>query len=302
MKFFGTNDFTKFDYTIPNLPSNISLFCEDVSRDHWRPVKKVTLKIDDKIVMISGYPDWSYDGETYLDIDFLKDLKVITKNCTVASVLDGLYYKYNPVKLANKSGKLYKKTYKALRKRLRGGRPSLRSYETFRIAKAVYKEAKQKIIKGNPNIKTVDLHRSLEALLRHEGVGMEICYVTGDFLGLDCEYKVVSIRNRYEHLREDIYIEDYGYVYNTEAATFLGADEAIVGDLIYNKVTDSLADCPVCARVSPKSYLIEHGECSYCIKNKYKIHNYSTKVPELLSFKAKNVTPSTLYMGIVYDV
>ena len=298
MKFFGVNEFEKFEYTIPNLPSNISLFCEEVISESWRTVKKVTLKIDDKIAMISGYPQFWYEGENYMDTDLLKDLKIATKNPTLYSVLDGLYYKYNPVKLANKSGKLYKKTYKALRTRLRGGRNTLRSYETFRIAEAVYKKAKQKIIEENPNIKTENLHRSLAALLRQEGVGMEICYITGDFLGVDCDSRILSIRNRYEHIKEDLYIEDYGYVYNDEAATFLGADEGIVNETIYNKVTDSLEDCPACGRVSPKSYLIEHGECPFCIQNKYKIHNYSTKVPDLLSFKAKNVTPNTLYMGI----
>jgi hypothetical protein len=30
---------------------------------------------------------------------------------------------------------------------------------------------------------------------------------------------------------------------------------------------------------------VEEGECNTCVANKYKIHNYSTKVPQLLSFK-----------------
>lgn len=83
--------------------------------------------------------------------------------------------------------------------------------------------------------------------------------------------------------------------YNTFAIN--NETEIVYNNRIYLKTDLDLIACHDCGTMSQRHDIDEYG-CPSCRDSKSKIHTYSTKVPELLKFKASKVNPKPLYLGV----
>jgi hypothetical protein len=82
-----------------------------------------------------------------------------------------------------------------------------------------------------------------------------------------------------------------------ESNYLLWPDQYVWNRAVYSRVTGT-TECPCCNTTVPsQAFNTETNECIKCESRHYEIHNYSTRVPSLLKFKAKKVTTDTLYLG-----
>lgn len=72
--------------------------------------------------------------------------------------------------------------------------------------------------------------------------------------------------------------------------------ETVYDYRIYLKTELDLRHCHICNAEHIADNISEDG-CPSCLKDLTKVHSYSTKVPDLLKFKATKVKPNTLYLG-----
>lgn len=206
-----------------------------------------------------------------------------------SATVDAMYYKSNPVNLFLKDGSLRKGIYKAVAKRL----------ESERWCKSGFThELLQTCVAAQPDAIVQDA----DALVIHMSAKYNIelfkCHVTGGvfpyYLGRGYEFSC-GIRQ----IHGSCSPSDYGFFRHERGHgyIFLRDDECLIQGRVYKRDEVTMCECPVCQREVPDLSIID-GACYKCNENLYKIHNYSTKVPELLKFKAKNVKPSTVYLGI----
>ncbi len=205
------------------------------------------------------------------------------------ATVDAMYYKSNPVKLFSKNGTIRKGIYKQVSKRLNSERWCKSGYTH---------ELLNHCIAAQPEVIIADAGALVAYMSSMFNIELFKCHLTGGvfpyYLGRGYQFSE-GIRqvhgansptdfgfNRHEY--------QHGYI-------FLRDDECLIQGRVYKRSEVTMCECPVCHREVPDLSIID-GACHKCNENLYKIHNYSTKVPELLKFKAKNVKPSTIYLGI----
>jgi hypothetical protein len=205
------------------------------------------------------------------------------------ATLDAMYYKSNPVKLFSKNGVLRKGIYKEVAKRLNSEKWCKSNYTHELLNHCIF--AQPDAIVNNPN-----------AIVSHMSTNYNIelfkCYLTGGvhpyYLGRAYEFS-----DGIHQVHGSLSPTDYSYIRHDRRHShiYLTDDECLIQDRVYKRSEVTMCECPVCQREVPDISIMD-GACIKCNENLYKIHNYSTKVPELLKFKAKNVKPSTVYLGI----
>ena len=206
-----------------------------------------------------------------------------------AALLDAMYYKSNPRKLHLKNGTLRKGIYTEVSRRLNSERYCKSGYTH---------ELLNHCIAAQP----LEIVQDADALVRRMSGTYNIelfkCHLTGAvlpyYMGRGYEFSC-GIRQ----INAALSPTDFGYTRHEKGHgyVFLLDDECIIQGRIYKRSEVNMCECPVCHREVPDLSIID-GACHKCNENLYKIHNYSTKVPELLKFKAKYVKPSTVYLGI----
>lgn len=69
---------------------------------------------------------------------------------------------------------------------------------------------------------------------------------------------------------------------------------------VWNKSDVELVTCQHCGTETFKGHIIDDLGCLHCLDKYGKIHNYSTRVPNILTFKAKKVLPKQepIFLGI----
>jgi hypothetical protein len=206
--------------------------------------------------------------------------------------LDGLYYLSNPPTLRLLNGKLRKGIYKEVARRVKS-RHFYVSSHTQLLLDTVIQETKRL----NPMFTDNDV---IIYLRQNYGIeNLKICFLTNKIImgrlaalanfGGEHQHYNFSLNPRDFNYREDR-VDGIGY-------TWVHESQVIYRGRAYNRDSLVMQHCPECDNDSPAEGF-EDGVCWHCLQNRYKIHSYSTKVPTLLKFKAKNVKPSTLYLGI----
>jgi hypothetical protein len=205
------------------------------------------------------------------------------------AAVDAMYYKSNPVNLFLKNGTLRKGIYKEVARRL----------DSERWCKSGYThELLQTCIDTQPDVITEDADAIVAHMSGVYNIELFKCHLTHKvfpyYMGRAYEFSC-GIRQVYNNFSPS----DCGYTRHERGHgyVYLLDDECIIQGRIYKRSEVTMCECPVCHREVPDLSIID-GACHKCNENLYKIHNYSTKVPELLKFKAKNVKPSTVYLGI----
>ena len=84
--------------------------------------------------------------------------------------------------------------------------------------------------------------------------------------------------------------------YRTSNYYIVPETEVVYDSTIYLRSEIVLEHCSVC-NAEHLAQLLSSDGCPTCLRDQDKIHNYSTKVPDLLKFKATKVKPNTLYLG-----
>jgi hypothetical protein len=205
------------------------------------------------------------------------------------ATVDAMYYKSNPVKLFSKNGTIRKGIYKQVSKRLNSERwcKSGYTHELLNIA-----------ISAQPDAIVADPDALVNHMSNTYNIELFKCHLTGAvlpyYLGRNYEFSE-GIRQ----INGALSPTDYGFSRHEyrHGYIFLRDDECFIQGRVYKRSEVTMCECPVCHNEVPDLSIID-GACHKCNENLYKIHNYSTKVPELLKFKAKNVKPSTVYLGI----
>jgi len=208
------------------------------------------------------------------------------------SLLDGLYYLSNPTTLRLLNGKLRKGIYKEVARRIQSRQLYTSTY-TKVLLDTVIEETKRL----NPTFGNEEV---IAYLRTNFGIlNLTTCFLSNNII----QNKLASNGNFggiQHHYYYDLNITNFGYLEERAEGigyTWVHESQVMYRGRAYNRESLQMQLCPECNNEVPAEGFDE-GVCWHCLQNRYKIHSYSTKVPSLLRFKAKNVKPTTLYLGI----
>ena len=212
--------------------------------------------------------------------------------------IDGLWYFFNPAKITKSNGQIYANVIKAFLSRTENSIDYWKSGLTVQLINAVINNVKSKVLREHPDL-SVDSQQffsEVNKFLKNMGCrNVRLCFLTGQII-TSHEWHNEMVGGERIFYQRDLDLTDYNYTYHD--GHWLRPDEALCRGWVYNTVTDTISSCPTCGGLTPASMIASLGECKACADESYKIHNYSTRVPGLLSFKAKKVKPDTLYLGV----
>lgn len=307
MRVYSSRQFKRDGFTIPNLPSEYQLVEVDLEEGSY--YKQFTLFKNGRSLL--KFKSHKYDGALrFLDVDFTKivdegtDVDSTMHPTTIGFIyLDDLYYTYNPVNLRQKGGKVFSKTFLGLKSRLSEGREYANTKLTKKTIQYIDEYIKDKVTREHPEI-TPDTYAFYQACNRDCSLSDTNHAAFHSFTGkLISRPKCVNGANgdlwvSYSDFAEDFGLRSETYRYKTY---WIESDEFLLDGTIVS-LRDGSEVCPDCGTTVPTTYMIEdpddhHRTCKKCAAQTYEIHNYSTRVPSLLKFKAKKVTASTIYLG-----
>lgn len=303
MKRFGWKEFRESGQIIPD--SNGRLVITEGETKHPyaahsdHVMKSLTFTLDGKDILKTSKDGWN-PYVFFIDRDYALEKGILTQveDTNYSAILDGLYYLLNPMKILKNNGQIYASVIDKLRTRVRIS-AFYYSKPTMDLRNAVYNHVKTKFMREyNLEENSQVLFTKMGEFLKDNNIySIVCCYLSGKFIYKHEAHSVVLSGER-QLIHNILDPKDYNYSYDNETGYWLRPDESVINGYVYNIVTDTTCSCPTCNRVVPQSMVTEFGECKACAEQSYRIHNYSTKVPELLKFKAKNVRPDTLYLGV----
>jgi hypothetical protein len=225
----------------------------------------------------------------------------------IQNVLDTLYYTANPydLKLSKKSPEQLRKVYNRLSTRLAKSHVSNRSCFTTKVINEIIDFNCSSIPKPTQESSLDDISEYIRNVKNYYH---EYFMIRINFDYVDLKWKDKGSLDSFTTRVDTIYASDPDklklkfnlavapsrYAYNT--SLYCIDTEFIHDGRIYLIAEHSVVQCPVCNANALDSSVSEDG-CPTCLVGLTKIHSYSTRVPELLKFKAKKVTPNTLYLG-----
>lgn len=310
MKQFTISQFKKDGWTIPNLPDGITIEKGTPSSWHYTKVKVLATVA---FIRDNGGPDLTHMLDSNQD-DSLKITLInlneenasfsdsnyeichalgwITRACHDGGrgALDGLYHKYNPANYYFKNGNLKHGFWNTLRERLMGR--ANHSHATLTMMRKGIDLLKDKY----PNFSNEQIQDLFYQKTWHN---IHWCNYTSQWYP-NFLLKNVRLNNEYKHIPMDLNLADFGFTKVEGRTWWLSPDYVIYNDRAYKRDELNLVRCPVCNNEVVEGDLVDGEMCNSCYDNKYKIHSYSTRVPTLLSFKAKNVRPKVepIYLGL----
>lgn len=301
MKQFGFRAFRDQGYTVPNSNEDLVITKDIKEKDPYgREVPHMVITYKGKFICKFYYYYGMYnvvdaDPETAVELGLLARP---SKNDMVDSLLDSLYYIYNPIRLTKGKANLIKAaTIKALYVRADSNQ-FMNSTMTKQII-AVFKQAmSEKAIRLGHQPDTLAFYKAIADEMKLYGLlygRFKICNLSGRYGRARYFYRRI-LDNETVFIHEDINIEDYQLT--AEGQYLLYPDQYIWDDRVYSS-QEGTCTCPMCEQEVPTSALLDGEECTRCSKQSYEIYPYSTRVPQLLKFKATKVRPKVepLYLG-----
>lgn len=245
------------------------------------------------LIKVVEYSRWSYGIDT-ADAIALDAAGIPSRN--LEGIIDDIYYQINPIPaLKNTRGRIFRGHFTELYRRLKG-------YETFscRITKflteEIAKEIKEDAIRlSNFEPNTIQfnawMYNHLPNKLQQR---LKVCALTGVFI-VTSKCRRQNISGTLQWIHNDVDLNTLGYT-RVDSIWCL-SHEVIYNRQVYQRA-DGVANCPNCENDVPTHAIDEGtGHCTVCSSHAYQVHSYSTRVPNLLKFKAKKVKPDTLYLG-----
>ena len=209
-----------------------------------------------------------------------------------STIIDALYYLVNPIEFHNKNGTLKKGFWGALKRRLRSN--ALRPNRTTQIMldKAI-SICDQAVIADDSGLTTID------SVLSGKDVPSWTYYkdfLTEDYYVDGTQKRVRLGDTEWQYINKNTDPFDYGYVFNDRYDIWLKPTQFFHDGNVYNRDEVDIETCTNCGNESVTELMIDKV-CHHCLDATYKLHNYSTRVENMLKFKATRVRPNTVYLG-----
>ena len=209
-----------------------------------------------------------------------------------STIIDALYYLVNPLEFHNKNGTLKKGFWGALKRRLRSN--ALRPNRTTQIMldKAI-SICDQAVIADDSGLTTID------SVLSGKDVPSWTYYkdfLTEDYYVDGTQKRVRLGDTEWQYINKNTDPFDYGYVFNDRYDIWLKPTQFFHDGNVYNRDEVDIETCTNCGNESVTELMIDKV-CHHCLDATYKLHNYSTRVENMLKFKATRVRPNTVYLG-----
>jgi hypothetical protein len=258
--------------------------------------KQIQIKKDNELLFnITEWSRYSYSISQSNTIN-LSSAGILSRN--LDGILDDIYYQINAHdELKNSRGRIFRYHYQELYKRLR-------SYETYSciITKYLMEEIKKEAIEdairlsGEPenSIKfNAYIQNHLPSKLQ---MRLKVCVMTGVF-GTAATHRRANISGTQYWVNNNTDLNSLGYRRHDSGAIWYLPTEYVYDRNVYLHA-DGTVHCPNCENDVPTHAIDEGtGHCTVCSSHAYQVHSYSTRVPNLLKFKAKKVSKDTLYLG-----
>jgi len=243
--------------------------------------------------VIQFYTNDPGNGNRKLNVyNFYRENAHATKLVTSASyrinastILDALYYKANPPKFYNKDGSLKKGFWGALRRRLRS-----QALRTSWVTQLMLQEAINIASSSSLTIDEIFSNHDIPSYAYYYDVLTTEFHVDGN----QRRIRLGSMDWQYVHKDTDPRL--YGYTFNERHDIWLTSDQFYHSGNVWNRNEVDIVECTQCGNESVSELCID-GVCSNCLDATFKIHNYSTRVENMLKFKATRVRPNTVYLG-----
>ena len=206
------------------------------------------------------------------------------------TIIDALYYLANPIQFNNKNGSLKKGFWGALRRRIRSNtlRPSWVTQHMLDKAVSLGYQAEE----ADTNITIADIFavKDIPQWSYYKDFLTEEYYVDGT------QKRVRLGSTEWEHIHKTTDPIDYGYLFNDRYDIWLKPEQFFHDGHIYNRSEVEIDTCNNCGNETVTELMIDKV-CHHCLDASFKIHNYSTRVENMLRFKATRVKPNTVYLG-----
>ena len=301
MKQFKYRHFKEARFTIPNSDADLVISAVRVPNPYsWSTEnlvngKEISYK-GHKIISFVPYHSYGRTVEFIHDNAIELGLIVRDSGNILDAIIDALYYIYNPAKYTKHAGLIKVETIKAIFSRLEGG--DLAHNRTTKLMLDVLETAlKDRAIQLGNTQGTYEYNLAISKELQAIGIWKRYknCIFTGRFAH-NGYFKESKYRN--ETIAWDlnnITLAKLGLKYQDG---FIYAEHQYVWNKKIWNTEDGSITCPCCKDKVPKlAYNKETKECEKCETRHFEIHSYSTRVPQLLKFKAHKVKPETLYLG-----
>ena len=208
------------------------------------------------------------------------------------TIIDALYYLVNPIEFHNKNGTIKKGFWGALKRRLRSN--ALRPNRTTQIMldKAI-SICDQAVIADDSGLTTID------SVLSGKDVPSWTYYkdfLTEDYYVDGTQKRVRLGDTEWQYINKNTDPFDYGYIFNDRYDIWLKPTQFFHDGNVYNRDEVDIETCTNCGNESVTELMIDKV-CHHCLDATYKLHNYSTRVENMLKFKATRVRPNTVYLG-----
>jgi len=207
-----------------------------------------------------------------------------------STIIDALYYLVNPIEFHNKNGTLKKGFWGNLKRRLRSN--ALRPNRTTQVML-------DKAVEIGHLVESLDNPISLEDLFAVKDIPQWAYYKDA----LTNQYHVDGTQKRvrlgtsdWVQLHKFTDPREYGYTFNERYDIWLKPEQFFHDGNVYNRDEVDIETCTNCGNESVTELMIDKV-CHHCLDATYKLHNYSTRVENMLKFKATRVRPNTVYLG-----
>ena len=209
-----------------------------------------------------------------------------------STIIDALYYIANPMEFHNKNRTIKKGFWGALRRRLRSN--TLRSswVTQHMLDKAVHMAAQAENAddSGITSIGSIFAVKNIPEWAWYKDFLTEEYYVDGT------QKRVRLGSTEWEHIHKLTDPIDYGYLFNDRHDIWLKPEQFFHDGNIYNRGEVDIETCTNCGNETVTELMV-NKVCHHCLDASYKLHNYSTRVENMLKFKATRVKPNTVYLG-----
>lgn len=293
MKLFNFQSFIEADYTFGDNALGFTVE-KAQSEDNSRAFNYIIKK--DNVFLFSAvyYNKWHY-GLNTRDVIAIDTAGLSSK--TLDGMMDDIYYKINPIpSLKNNRGRIFRGHYNELYKRLRSSE-TYNCHVTKYLIEEISKEVKEDAIRlSNQPVGSVAFNTWMFSHLPSKlQQRLKVCAITGVFANTS-RLRRSNVSGAQVWVHGEVDFSTHGYT-RTDNIWHLSTE------VVYNRqvylIADGFTTCPNCDRDHVPTHDIDEntGHCSVCSSSAYEVHSYSTRVPNILKFKAKKVTPNTLYLG-----
>jgi len=266
------------------------------SENNGRGKKHSFYQNDTLLFSIVYYNSWQYFTED-VNHDALLALDINCRN--INGLLDSLYYLITPPDtLKNRRGRIFRHHYETLYKRLNDS-GIYRIKVTEYLLEEIHKEILEDAIRlSGHEVGTLEHYKWINDNLPSKlSRRFKVCCLTGQYL-LGGAFQKVNIRNTFYYITNGVSLADHGYIRHSDGNIWHTDDDVVFNRQVFPR-SAGVCTCPSCGRDDVPVGAIDSftTHCTICSSAAYKVHSYSTRVPNLLKFKAKKVTPNTLYLG-----